>query len=232
MRRGERGPSDDMDGMERSNGMERQTGSNDDPQDSLPVVHGLQGGGLGGVLQGGLLPGSARLGGAQAARVPAAYVPSLDFLDEDSNDSRLPISQYLWIVKRYRWRILGFVLASVLVTVIISARLIPIYESTATVDIDRQTPVGVIGEESARTVTNDADQFLATQIKLVESDSVLRPVEQQFHLRAEEGQTSALTARGAPVKSWHALSAHQRIATNSNDDEGLPAKRPEAKSER
>ncbi len=191
MRRGERGSSDGMDGMERLNGMERPTGSNDNHADSLPVAHGLGGG-----LQGGLLQGSSMLGGAQAARVPAPYVPSLDFLDEDSNDSRLPISQYLWIVKRYRWRILGFVLASVLVTVIISARLIPIYESTATVDIDRQTPVGVIGEESARTVTNDADQFLATQIKLVESDSVLRPVEQQFHLRSEEGQISALTARG------------------------------------
>ena len=56
--------------------------------------------------------------------------------------------------------------ASVAVTLIISARLTPIYESTATVDIDRQTPSGVVGQEASRGATNDADQFLATQIRL------------------------------------------------------------------
>lgn len=130
------------------------------------------------------------------------YAPAREFPDDQSEETKLPISQYLWIIKRYRWRILGFVAASVIATVIISARLTPIFESTATLDIDRQIPTGVIGEEAARNLTNDADQFLATQIKLVESDSVLRPVEQQFHLRKQEGQSSAFTARGeeSPVR--------------------------------
>jgi len=52
-------------------------------------------------------------------------------------------------------------------------------------------PVGVVGQDATRTMLNDSDQFLATQIKLVQSDSVLRPVDQQFHLRQEEKQSEA-----------------------------------------
>ena len=51
-------------------------------------------------------------------------------------------SQYFWILKRHRWRITGFVAAVMLATLVVSARLTPIYESTATVDIDRQIAFG------------------------------------------------------------------------------------------
>src|SRR4051812_44180078 len=100
------------------------------------------------------------------------------FAIQDPEDARIPISQYLWICKRYRWRILGFCAAAVILTVIISARLTPVYESTATVDVDRQTPSGVVGQEASASIVNDADQFLATQMRLVQSDGVLRPVDE------------------------------------------------------
>ncbi len=121
--------------------------------------------------------------------------------EDESEEAKLPLSQYFWILKRHRWRITGFVAAVMLATVVVSARLTPIYESTATVDIDRQSPSGVVGEDATRSALNDSDQFMATQIKLVESDSVLRPVDQRFELRKLEGQSAALTARGeaAPV---------------------------------
>ena len=77
--------------------------------------------------------------------------------------------------------------ACVLAAVVVSSRLTPVYESTATVDMDRQTPTGVIGQEAVRSTTNDADQFLATQIKLIQSDSVLRPVVEKFGLRQMAG---------------------------------------------
>lgn len=101
----------------------------------------------------------------------------------------VPLSHYLWILKRHRWKILLFVVTCVAATLIVSRRLTPIYESTATVDIDRQMPLGIIGQDSQRSAINDSDQFLATQIKLVESDSVLRPVAAQYHLLEAEGQT-------------------------------------------
>jgi capsular polysaccharide biosynthesis protein len=119
----------------------------------------------------------------------------------DPDEARIPISQYWWILKRQRWRILGFCAAAAIATVIISARLTPIFESTTTVDVDRQTPPGVVGPEAALSALNDTDQFLATQMKLVQSDGVLRPVEERFGLRLREGQAAEQTGRdeAAPI---------------------------------
>ncbi|MEO8049540.1 MAG: polysaccharide biosynthesis tyrosine autokinase [Acidobacteriota bacterium] len=132
---------------------------------------------------------------------PLYLAPPYQDADEDAEDAKLPLAQYFWILRRYRWRISGAVTAAVLATLVVSARLTPIYESTATVDIDRQSPAGVVGEDATRSALNDSDQFMATQIKLVESDAVLRPVDERFHLRKQEGQSAALSPRGeaAPV---------------------------------
>jgi len=110
---------------------------------------------------------------------PKYYLP---YYGPEPAEPAVPLSHYLWILRRHRWRILGFVATSVIATLIVSSRLTPIYESTATIDVDRQSPSGVIGQEAVRSVLNDADQFLATQIDLIESDSVLRPVVRKYKL--------------------------------------------------
>jgi len=137
---------------------------------------------------------------AGRAGAPFELAPPYQDADEGAEDSKLPLAQYFWILRRYRWRISSAVVAAVLITLVLSERLTPIYESTATVDIDRQSPAGVVGDDATRSMLNDADQFMATQIKLVESDAVLRPVDEQFQLRKQEGQ-AALSAReeAAPV---------------------------------
>ncbi len=133
-------------------------------------------------------------------RLPALYPPPYPLADDEPEEAKVPLSQYLWILKRYRFRILGFIAAAVVSTIIVSARLTPIYESTATIDVDRQVPPAVVGQDSMHGALNDADQFLATQIKLVQSDSVLRPVDRRFHLRELEQQsTTAPRADDAPV---------------------------------
>jgi hypothetical protein len=50
----------------------------------------------------------------------AHYAPPLPFQqqDEEQEEARLPLSQYLWILKRYRWRILGFSLAVMIAMVL------------------------------------------------------------------------------------------------------------------
>jgi capsular exopolysaccharide synthesis family protein len=107
---------------------------------------------------------------------------------EPPDQSAVPLSHYLWILRRHKWKILGFVLGCVAATVIVSKRLTPVYESTVTVDVDRQTPSAVIGQDATRMPANDADQFLATQVKLIQSDSVLRPIADQYHLLDVEKQ--------------------------------------------
>jgi capsular exopolysaccharide synthesis family protein len=118
----------------------------------------------------------------------------IGFGDDDAELSRARLSEYVALLRRYRWRIVGFCCTAIVATAIITARMTPIFESTATVDVDRQSPPGVVGQEAARNVTNDADQFLATQIRLVQSDSVLRPVDNRFHLRQLERSTGAAVA--------------------------------------
>jgi polysaccharide biosynthesis transport protein len=123
--------------------------------------------------------------------------------------AHVPLSHYLWILRRHGWKIAGFVVAAVLATLIVSLRLTPIYESTTTVDVDRQMPTGVLGPEAMQNATNDADQFLATQVKLIQSDSVLRPVVDKYKLREvekdalEEAIDKSATSIEAPVVLKH-----------------------------
>src|SRR5450631_841183 len=123
--------------------------------------------------------------------------------------AHVPLEHYLWILRRQAWKIAAFVVATALATLIVSLRLTPIYESTVSVDIDRQVPTGVLGEEATRSTSNDADQFIATQVKLIESDSVLRPVVDKFHLRQveedalEEEVDRSATSLEAPVILKH-----------------------------
>jgi polysaccharide biosynthesis transport protein len=119
--------------------------------------------------------------------------------------AQVPLAHYLWILRRHAWRIGVFITAVTLATLVVSLRLTPIYESTTTVDVDRQQPTGVLGQEATQNTTNDADQYLATQIRLIESDSVLRPVVDKFDLRnvekdaLEQAIDQSATSLEAPV---------------------------------
>ena len=89
--------------------------------------------------------------------IPITAQPPAYTYAEPEEERTLPLSHYLWILKRRRWEILAFVLTSVIGTIVVSSRLTPIYESTASIDIDRQAPTGVIGQDAARMAPNDAN---------------------------------------------------------------------------
>jgi len=144
-------------------------------------------------------PNGCQLPAAAERPLPAAPAPPDTYrvssygYDIEPDNSSVPLTHYLWILRRHRWKILSFVFASVTAALIISTRLTPIYESTATIDVDRQMPTSIIGQEALRAPLNDSDQFLATQIKLIQSDSVLRPVADKSHLLDLEKESSETT---------------------------------------
>jgi len=111
--------------------------------------------------------------------------PQQDF---DSETPKVPLSHYFWILRRHRWKILAFVATCVLATAIVSLRMTPIYESTATIDIDFEAPADVVGDSNNHSTSDleDPETFIATQVKLIQSDAVLRPVAEQFHLLGQE----------------------------------------------
>jgi succinoglycan biosynthesis transport protein ExoP len=127
--------------------------------------------------------------------VPAGVFNAPNYVEMEPEQASIPVSHYLWILRRQWWKVLTFVTIAAVATLLVSKRLTPVYESTATVDVDRQMPSGIIGQEANKTTENDADQFLATQVKLIQSDSVLRPVADQFNLRVDEKSDAASASR-------------------------------------
>ncbi len=126
---------------------------------------------------------------AVSNRVPAIQPPPIrQGWDAEPEETAIPLSQYLWAIRRYRWRILPAIAICLIATVIVSSRITPIFEAITTIDIDRRVPTGVLGAEAVQSSTNDADQFIATQIKLLQSDSVLRPVATKYNLRELEDE--------------------------------------------
>jgi len=103
----------------------------------------------------------------------------------EPEERALPLSHYIWVLKWHRWKIFAFIAATVILTWAVTSRLTPLYEATTTIDVDRQMPRGGMGDSTPSPIVSpmDADQFLATQEKLIKSDSVLRPVVDKFRLR-------------------------------------------------
>src|SRR3954465_11743221 len=77
--------------------------------------------------------------------------------ESESSDGQTPLSHYLWVLRRRKWPLLAFVVFAVAATIIVSSRLTPFYESTATLDVDRMVPTAVIGQESSTRAASNND---------------------------------------------------------------------------
>jgi capsular exopolysaccharide synthesis family protein len=131
---------------------------------------------------------------------PAVNVPP--YGEFDTSQPTISASHYFLVIYRQKWRILAFIATCLLVTYLVSSRLTPIYEATARIDVDRRVPAGIIGQEAAPSASmDDGDQFMATQMELIQSDAVLRPVAQRFHLLERESQLEKLSANDAHRKA-------------------------------
>jgi capsular exopolysaccharide synthesis family protein len=112
--------------------------------------------------------------------------------ETESERAAIPVGHYLWVLRRHARKIAGLVLTAVICVYVLTKRIPPIYESTVTIGIDHQTPTGVVGQEATHALANDSDQYFLTQVKLIQSDSVVRPIAEQFHLigGGRDSQTS------------------------------------------
>lgn len=82
-----------------------------------------------------------------------------------------------------------FVALCTIAAYFVSKSLTPMYEATSLVEVDYQQPTGIVGQDALRPPpSNDSDTFLATQVKLVTSDHVVRPVAEEYDLLKLEKQ--------------------------------------------
>ena len=139
----------------------------------------------------------AEYGRVQRYLVPPPAYPEL----EAAQPSVSPV-HYLHVVWRQRWKMAGFIATCLLATYLVSSRLTPIYEATAKIDVDRRIPTGAVGQEASQSAaSDDADAFLATQMELIQSDAVLRPVATRFDLLQRESQLEKLVGEGVRRKT-------------------------------
>lgn len=117
----------------------------------------------------------------------------------------LPMHHYLWLLRRAWWKIAVAVLAVTVLTGIGCFVITPVYEATARITVDNKVPSSAIGQEAAAQSTSDVEEFLTTEMDLIQSDAVLRPVAEEFHLLPkdkagrQELPTSSVTLKNLTV---------------------------------
>ena len=130
---------------------------------------------------------------AEYGRLQPYVVPG-QYPEMEAAQPAVSPTHYLLVIWRQRWKILAFVATCLLATYLVSARMTPIYEATAKIDVDRHIPTNVVGSDNAGQVSagEDADAFLATQMEIIQSDAVLRPVAERYNLLQLESQLDRL----------------------------------------
>jgi capsular exopolysaccharide synthesis family protein len=132
---------------------------------------------------------------SEGLSVPGYYVaaPPQQQVADDQQPT-VPLTHYIWLLRRQAWKIAAFVVTCMLATLVVSERLPRIYESIVTVDVDRSAPTEIMGQGSERSSgADDADLFLATQVKIIQSDAVVRPVAERYNLLEHENAFAGLT---------------------------------------
>ena len=115
---------------------------------------------------------------------------------EDSiNEDGIDLRQYFYVITKYKWGILSFIIVVGLFTTILAYSLQPIYRSTATLLIGGNEPLmGSEPENNARQLARD--QFFGTQIEL---------------LKSREIATAALARIKLEKNTWFDLSKRKNI---------------------
>ena len=135
-----------------------------------------------------------------------AIAPIPVFAGPPVNEAGSSLLHLVDLLKRHKWKMLALVVLLTGAAGVVTSRLEPLYESTTVVRIDRHSSGGVVGLEAGQTIpVTDMDQIMATQVEIVQSDPVLRPVADKFNLLDREKQFRGLSAtaiqqkRAAPV---------------------------------
>src|ERR1700676_789705 len=80
---------------------------------------------------------------------------------------------YLLVLRKHQWLIAFFLLAVVSIVTIATFRMQPIYEATARVEVDRDTPNAFRFNESAQGDDyEDSEDYIVTQSKILQSETL------------------------------------------------------------
>ena len=141
---------------------------------------------------------------AQQQEVATPFLLSAD----DTSDVQLPLSHYVWLVRTHWIKMVAFVAFAMIATAMVTARITPLYDAKTTLYLDRNAAKNLVGQDSQAGSANkgDIDAYVSSQIQIVQSDRVLRPVAEKFRLQAQpkdstdEGRRRAARINEGPVR--------------------------------
>ncbi len=111
--------------------------------------------------------------------------------DTTSEPASVALFPILMMLRRHAVRIMLAALVMGLAALVISKRMTPLYESTATLEVNPDHSSDLLGPDAAHTAWTDSDQLIATQLRIIQGDSVLRPVVTRNHLPLESEEPNA-----------------------------------------
>jgi len=117
---------------------------------------------------------------ATALRGPTPLPAPANFELSDSQAGS-SLQNFLAILGRQWWKLAIFVACSAAAAAGLTLLLTPLFESAVAINVERRGS-GVLGKDADAPSTSEMDQIMATQIELIESDPVLRPVAEKYHL--------------------------------------------------
>ena len=150
----------------------------------------------------------------------ANYYP----IGAQGEETPVPLNHYFWVLKRHKWRILGFVFLAVSATLVYSLQKIPYYESTAILEIDNQAQMFSIGDGGIRLEGRNWDMVVETQIQMMDSSEIARKVVRELQLDRHPDFNPALKKRKGDSPATVALAAPAEAA-DSETPASLPGLR-------
>ncbi len=98
-------------------------------------------------------------------------------------DTHALFGQLLRILYKQRWKLIHFVTIAMLLAIVLQFAFPRLYSATAVLRLDRHSAVGAVGQEASQISSiNDMDEIITTDMELAESDPVVRPVAEKYHL--------------------------------------------------
>jgi succinoglycan biosynthesis transport protein ExoP len=106
----------------------------------------------------------------------------------DPADFQRPLMYYVGVVRQHLGKIALVSIALTILGIAVCALLPEVNAGTSEIAVDRQAQPERVGDD--KLLTTGDDQFMATQMNLLQADSVLRPVAEKYNLLEREHQLS------------------------------------------
>ncbi|MGA8027358.1 MAG: polysaccharide biosynthesis tyrosine autokinase [Bryobacteraceae bacterium] len=110
-------------------------------------------------------------------------------------DTKALFGQFLKILGKQRWKLTLFMAMAIALALVLQFASPRLYSASVLLQLDRHSAPGAVGQEASQVSTiNDMDVIIDTDMEVAQSDPVIRPVADKYHL-VDNQMPSSIWAR-------------------------------------